>query len=155
MSNVAWARKRRARAGHTCCECLVPIDVGEHYIETTGIWDGQPDRFRQCLFCGELFALASSHPDVFHEEDGPTFGGLFAWLCDFAEDPRDKQEAMAVFPRVMLLRAESEADWHARMAIRRRHMEHVLGLHVAWRIRAQREMFRWRRAVGAPMGAIT
>lgn len=130
-------------------------------METTGVWDGRADRFRQCLFCGELMSLASSHPSVFHKEDAPTFEGLFAWLSNMADygsspPPLDERRLVqSLFPRVMAVRAESAADWHARMAASRGRVmgERWLGFHVAGRIIAQRDMFRWRRAVGAETGA--
>lgn len=170
--NVSWAKVRRARKQHCCCECLAPIEPGEHYMETTGVWDGRADRFRQCLFCGELMSLASSHPSVFHEDDAPTFDGLFAWLSDMAADEymravadddhtattsslSERRLVQSLFPRVMAARAESSAKWHARMAIERGRAigYRWLGFHIAGRIIAQRDMFRWRRAVGAETGA--
>lgn len=153
--NVSWAKVRRARKQHCCCECLATIEPGEHYMETTGVWDGRADRFRQCLFCGELMSLASSHPSVFHKEDAPTFEGLFAWLsnmADYGSSPFDERRLVqSIFPRVMVARAESSAKWHARMAIERGRAigYRWLGFHIAGRTIAQRDMFRWKRAIGA------
>lgn len=45
---------RKAAKDHRCCECHVVIPKGDQYEETTGVWDGRPDRFRTCLSCKYL-----------------------------------------------------------------------------------------------------
>lgn len=42
---------RKARKEHRCYECRTTIKRGERYEETTGIWDGDPHRYRTCLDC--------------------------------------------------------------------------------------------------------
>lgn len=42
---------RKARKEHKCCECGDAIKRGDKYEETTGIWDGKPNRYRTCLDC--------------------------------------------------------------------------------------------------------
>lgn len=42
---------RRARKEHECCACREIIPAGDRYHETSGIWDGEPRRFRHCLRC--------------------------------------------------------------------------------------------------------
>lgn len=40
-----------ARKTHTCCECHGEIRIGETYERCSGIWDGEPMRFKTCLDC--------------------------------------------------------------------------------------------------------
>ena len=48
-----WTVWRKARKKHICYECESPIDPGETYQETTGIWEGEFQRFKFCELCAE------------------------------------------------------------------------------------------------------
>jgi len=40
-----------ARKRHRCCECRGEIRPGEKYERISGVWDGEPMRFKTCLDC--------------------------------------------------------------------------------------------------------
>lgn len=42
---------RIARKEHKCCECQKLIVVGEKYSYSSGVWDGDPQSFKQCENC--------------------------------------------------------------------------------------------------------
>lgn len=64
MSQCCSTARRRARKQHECCACEIPILPGDRYVETTGVWDGQPSRFRHCLRCFAIVDALSSKSDV-------------------------------------------------------------------------------------------
>jgi hypothetical protein len=45
---------RKARKTHRCYECLRDIIPGEKYESTSGIWDGDPCRYKTCLDCKSI-----------------------------------------------------------------------------------------------------
>lgn len=45
---------RTARKAHVCCECHAPIQPGEQYEYTSGIWDREPNTYKTCSFCREV-----------------------------------------------------------------------------------------------------
>ena len=79
--------KRKARKSHDCCECGSSISVNEEYQYTSGIWNGQPHSFKQCVACYELFSGFSSEADL--PEEGPAFEGLreHIFYCDHHLEP--------------------------------------------------------------------
>lgn len=68
---------RTARKDHKCCECHRKILKGEKYLYSSGIWDGEPDSYKQCSICGEVANAATviSEPD-----EAPAFTGLKDWF---------------------------------------------------------------------------
>ncbi len=46
---------RTARKPHKCCECGSTIGLGERYRVTSGKWDGDMARFKQCEPYARLF----------------------------------------------------------------------------------------------------
>lgn len=44
---------RTARKEHRCCECRVIIGRGEKYESTRGVWGGDFEHFKTCMFCAE------------------------------------------------------------------------------------------------------
>lgn len=50
MAKVYNEDRVRARKPHKCCECRLPIVVGEEYMRCSGLWDGW-ETFRQHLHC--------------------------------------------------------------------------------------------------------
>jgi len=44
----------KARKQHWCCECGESIPIGTVYVNTSGIWDGNADRFKQHVECHDL-----------------------------------------------------------------------------------------------------
>ena len=52
---------RKARKEHECCECGEAIVVGQKYEETTGVWAGDPERYRTCLPCARIRDTYCAH----------------------------------------------------------------------------------------------
>src|SRR5690349_13413292 len=50
-----------ARRQHTCCECDGVIAFGEPYHRISGVWDGEPARFKVCVDCESLRADVDAH----------------------------------------------------------------------------------------------
>lgn len=48
-------RKVKARKKHACCACAETILPGHVYVVHEGLWDGEWDRFKQCLRCHAIF----------------------------------------------------------------------------------------------------
>lgn len=65
--------KRKAAKEHKCCECDSVIQAGTEYQHSSGIWDGKPDSYKQCLNCDEIWRAVYSHSDV---NEGPSFEQL-------------------------------------------------------------------------------
>lgn len=70
---------RKARKNHKCCECGCTIESGEKYQYSSGIWDGKPDSFKQCLNCNEIMLLAARLDDY----EPPAFRELREWFYGF------------------------------------------------------------------------
>lgn len=61
---------RKARKEHECCECCLPINSGDKYEYSSGIWDGRPDSFKTCLSCVEIrkdYENSTREPSAFGE----------------------------------------------------------------------------------------
>ena len=43
-----------ARKSHRCCECHGRIERSEKYQRSSGIWDGDPMRFKTCFECAQI-----------------------------------------------------------------------------------------------------
>ena len=83
MSEIPSAFKtetRRARKHHLCCECGTAIAVGDRYQYSSGIWDGEPSDYKQCLNCHEIMEAAARSAEF--EEELPCFGELGKWFED-------------------------------------------------------------------------
>lgn len=56
---------RKARKAHKCCECHEDINSGDQYQYSSGVWDGEPRDYKQCLNCGVIFeAMTHSGEEV-------------------------------------------------------------------------------------------
>jgi len=73
---------RKARKEHKCCECGVEIKKGDKYRYSSGIWDGEPDSYKQCSDCHEIMMAASSY-DRNNHGDGVAFRELREWFFGF------------------------------------------------------------------------
>lgn len=71
-------KTRKARKEHKCCECYQPIKKGEFYQYSSGIWDGEPSAYKQCLTC---YAIFRQVPESEFEEP-PVFTGLLEWFIN-------------------------------------------------------------------------
>ncbi len=76
---------RRARKQHRCCECRETIEPGATYQVISGIWDGEPGRYKTCLPC-----VAAR--DAFDRRPGSDchapLGDLFECVHELLEDAR-------------------------------------------------------------------
>jgi len=74
---------RKARKSHVCCECAETINRGDKHEHVSGIWNGEPSRFRTCLTCVEI-------RDAFFcdgWEYGSVLQALSDHLCDLTDLP--------------------------------------------------------------------
>ena len=72
---------RTAAIQHRCCECGAVIEKGDRYQYSSGIWDGRPDSFKQCLSCHELMTAATEN--MGDCDESPSFGALREWFTEF------------------------------------------------------------------------
>lgn len=79
---------RLARKEHKCCECGTKIVKGMHYDYTSGIWDGEPRSFKQCVECSILFQQITSYcysdQHFGGGECSPCFEWMESWLYEEA-----------------------------------------------------------------------
>mgnify|MGYP005609422867 CR=1 FL=1 len=75
---------RRARKPHRCVECYRTIAPGDTYARFAGVGDGSAWSEPMCLACEALntYAWRLVRTICAHEEDGPRFGQLVAWLAE-------------------------------------------------------------------------
>lgn len=82
---------RKARKAHRCCECGETIEPGARYLDTTGVWEGGPNRYRTCEGCAEIREAFNCDGWIFGELwDAMIASGLVAVerapaACLFAE----------------------------------------------------------------------
>jgi len=73
---------RKSRKLHKCCECGIEINKGEQYQYSSGIWDSEPDSYKQCLNCYRIMLGAISF-DSERCGDGVAFGEVREWFLAF------------------------------------------------------------------------
>jgi len=73
---------RKARKPHTCCECHEVINIDDHYQYSSGVWDGEPGDYKQCLGCGEIFEAVTKADYEPYSDCGPCFGQLKDYLIN-------------------------------------------------------------------------
>lgn len=76
----------KARKPHVCEECGAVIGIGEQYQRVDGIWFGQFQNHKTCMFCAKVRIYAESAFEMGYDE-GICFGEL--WECvgmDYAAD---------------------------------------------------------------------
>lgn len=104
--------KRKARKTHACCECGREIKKADQYIYSSGIWDGEPGSFKQCLNCDSIMLAASKYEGYDHPcfcELRSWFEGFicldfngFEWLNGMAEEISIKPEKLNYLLRVKI-----------------------------------------------------
>ena len=67
---------RVARKQHKCCECCKPIERGQQYEYTSGVWDGRGDSFKTCLSCVRIRAECEANGSRWEYYCTPCFGEL-------------------------------------------------------------------------------
>lgn len=57
-----------ARKSHTCDHCGKPIVIGERYLRTRGVWEGNPGVFRSHVECDEASTAWRDYHDSAWDE---------------------------------------------------------------------------------------
>lgn len=83
-------KTRKARKKHRCCECGVTINPGDRYQYSSGIWDGEPDSYKQCQTCYQVFEWAAGQAE--YNDEVPLFGSLRDWLVDLQVSGQSKED---------------------------------------------------------------
>lgn len=73
-----------ARKRHKCCECGGLILEGERYVMVSGIWEGEPERFKTCLDCDALRSEADKNNC--EPEENTAFGCLAETLNEMGDE---------------------------------------------------------------------
>lgn len=81
MPSAYSEKTRKARKEHKCCECGETIKKGAEYQYTSGVWDGRPDSFKQCINCAEIMHAATLSADYCDEV--PCFCNLRDWFDNY------------------------------------------------------------------------
>lgn len=88
---------RRARKEHKCCECKRVIGPRESYTPESGIWDGEPMRFKTCMDC------MSVRDALFCEwEYGNIWREVREWINETCGDLPPKTHEMTMAARLKL-----------------------------------------------------
>lgn len=82
MPECFVVRTPKARKQHKCCECRGRIQLGETYERASGIWDGEPMRFKTCCDCAALRAEVNEEADPW---DLCPFEALGEWCQETRE----------------------------------------------------------------------
>lgn len=82
---------RTARKEHRCCECLRPILAGTKYTYSSGIWDGEPGDYKQCINCSLVFNAAGAVSD---DDEQPLFTQLTEWLGNYFHQGYDREQSI-------------------------------------------------------------
>lgn len=139
MTDCYRETPRTARKAHRCCECMAIIDPGERYVSIGVVWEGTAETFKLCAFCHAMFGQIWRIPD-WVPEDGPSFGGLCAWLHEcFWRDDTSGTEAVidAVFPLVAEASAVGFVDWYTKRAREHARGSRMRGFRMGQRLREQ------------------
>lgn len=81
--------KPKAHKRHKCCECKGLILEGEYYIRVSGIWDGEPARFKTCVDCDALRDEADANTR--DPEEKTAFGYLSETLSEMGDEELSKR----------------------------------------------------------------
>lgn len=88
----------KARKQHRCCECGLPIPVGTVYVHTWGVWNREPNTYKQH---GECRALLQWISDTFCDGEMWSFTTLTDELGEYGpgiyadDDPAKPDAVMA------------------------------------------------------------
>jgi hypothetical protein len=104
--------KPKARKRHKCCECGGLIMEGEQYIRVSGIWDGEPERYKVCVDCDALRTEADRN--VRDPEESTAFGYLAETLSEMNDKELSKRFAEVKAKRRPAFKTEAVAlTWAA------------------------------------------
>lgn len=90
-------QRRTARKEHICCACKETIRTRDQYVYISGIWEGAPNSFKQCLRCNQLMCLISDEPDNTGVQIDLQCG--HAWQDVFSDDPPERVQRLAFMTR--------------------------------------------------------
>lgn len=139
MSDCYRETPRTARKAHRCCECMATIEPGERYVVCSGVSEGKGWSYKLCAFCHALFGQIWQIPG-WVPEDGPSFGGLCAWLheCFWRDDPSSTEAVIdGVFPLVAEASALGSVDWYTKRALEHDRGSRMRGFRMGQRLAAQ------------------
>jgi hypothetical protein len=105
-SCVTYA-KPKARKRHKCCECGGLILEGETYVRVSGIWDGEPERFKTCIECEALRNEADKNS--LDPDEMTPFGYLSETLSEMGDEELSKRFAEVKAKRKPAFANASEA----------------------------------------------
>lgn len=104
--------KPKARKRHKCCECRGLIMEGEVYVRVSGIWDGEPARFKTCVDCDALRTEADQ--GVQYTDEMTPFGGLAETLSNMGDKELSKRfTAIKAKRKPAFENADQAATWAA------------------------------------------
>jgi hypothetical protein len=76
-------KTRKARKVHKCCECYQLISIGEEYQASSGIWDGEPASYKQCLGCRSI--MTAVYAKIQYDDDAPGFGEMKDYFNNYVD----------------------------------------------------------------------
>lgn len=77
-------QNRKARKEHVCMACREVIRVNDHYVYTSGVWDGRPDWHHHCLRC---YAMIRKLQEVTKESVDLELSCGYSWEEVFETPP--------------------------------------------------------------------
>lgn len=79
--------QRKAAKEHQCCECRNTIQKGETYQHSSGVWDGTPDSYKQCINCHDIMSAVSANSEC---DEMPCFEQLREHILEDQYAPADR-----------------------------------------------------------------
>lgn len=99
-----------ARKHHRCCECGGHIKVGEKYIRSSGVWEGDFYSYKFCPICNEIYGIIFSRMDACERAEGIQQGDIHEWIESYG----DYQELLKKYTDNMAARGVTVPDWMLR-----------------------------------------
>lgn len=95
-----------AHKTHICCECGGVIKLFETYERASGIWDGEPMRFKTCLDCVEMRKELSEGEEQWY------YGGLWEAIvesghAEFRRRMEKRRKPVAIHPDHAIVRYDN------------------------------------------------
>lgn len=78
--------QRKAAKDHKCCECRDTILKGTMYQYSSGVWDGVPDSYKQCINCHEIMSAVASNSEY---DEMPCFEHLREHILEDSYKPAE------------------------------------------------------------------
>jgi len=87
-------QERTARKAHKCEHCRSPIAIGERYVRSSGLWEGEFYCWREHLDCNEAWNKLNFSRDMRDLDEGAPA------LCRDDHEPEDRQWMREEYPAV-------------------------------------------------------